>query len=248
MSRRTCRTGAIQVLTRLLVPPLVGRSDIRVQLPFAAGDDSLPEPDLALVEPMYFGKAHPDRFPDHRGRRRFAKVRPPEKAELYATAGVPEYWIVNLGEKMIERYSEPGAGAYTRVTPFRTEERWRRSRFPTSPSRSERFSAIDSGPRPQRQCGAQTRRNVSSRSSVGNGFGRVLDPTELLADRLSGETGGGQDDDRGLADRRIFELLGPKVPPVHHRHHEIEDDGVGAQAGVHELRKPCLPFSAATTR
>ena len=54
-------SGAIQVLTRLLVPPLVGRSDIRVQLPFAAGDDSLPEPDLALVEPMYFGKAHPDR-------------------------------------------------------------------------------------------------------------------------------------------------------------------------------------------
>jgi Uma2 family endonuclease len=114
-------SGAIQLLTRLLVPPLIGRSDVRVQLPFAAGDDSLPEPDLALVEPMYFGKAHPDRaFLIIEVADASLKFDRQEKAELYATAGVPEYWIVNLGEKMIERNSEPGAGAYTRVTPFRT--------------------------------------------------------------------------------------------------------------------------------
>ena len=34
----------------LLVPPLVGRADVRVQLPFAASEDSLPEPDVAVVE------------------------------------------------------------------------------------------------------------------------------------------------------------------------------------------------------
>src|SRR5256885_16350522 len=38
----------IQILTRLLAPALLGRADVRVRLPFAAGDYSLPEPDLAL--------------------------------------------------------------------------------------------------------------------------------------------------------------------------------------------------------
>jgi Uma2 family endonuclease len=116
-------SGAIQVLTRLLVPPLLGRADVRVQLPFAAGDDSLPEPDLALVEQKYFGKAHPDRaFLIVEVADASLKYDREEKAELYAAAGVPEYWIVNLAEKMIERRSEPGAGAYTRVTPYRSGE------------------------------------------------------------------------------------------------------------------------------
>ena len=42
-------------------------------------------------------------------------------------------------------------------------------------------------------------------------------------------------DDRRFADRGVFQLLGAKVPPVHHRHHEIKDDGVGAQARFHQL-------------
>lgn len=124
-------SGAIQVLTRLLVPPLVGRADVRVQLPFAAGDDSLPEPDLALVEAKYFGKAHPDRaFLIIEVADASLKFDRQEKAELYAAAGVPEYWIVNLGEKMVERHSEPGAGVYTRVTPFRSGEMLAPTAFP----------------------------------------------------------------------------------------------------------------------
>jgi Uma2 family endonuclease len=45
-----------------------------------------------------------------------------EKAELYARAGVPEYWIVNLAGRIIERHSEPADGTYARVTPFRSGE------------------------------------------------------------------------------------------------------------------------------
>ena len=36
--------------------------------------------------------------------------------------GVPEYWVVNLADAIIERYSEPTSGAYARVTPFRSGE------------------------------------------------------------------------------------------------------------------------------
>src|ERR1041384_5574031 len=62
MSRQISpHAAAIQMLTQLLMPHLVGRAGVRVQLPLVAGDDSLPEPDLTLVEPRYFRDAHPDR-------------------------------------------------------------------------------------------------------------------------------------------------------------------------------------------
>src|SRR5262249_23922242 len=86
-------------------------------------DDSLPEPDLALVEPKYFGKAHPDHaFLIIEVADASLKFDRQEKAELYAGASVPEYWIVNLAERVIERHSEPGSGAYARVAPFRIGE------------------------------------------------------------------------------------------------------------------------------
>lgn len=115
--------AVIQVLNRLLMPPLAGRADVRVQLPFAAGRDSLPEPDLAVVKTGYFKDAHPDRA--------FLVIEVAdsslafdrrEKAELYARAGVPEYWVVNIADRIIERYTEPAGGSYARVTPFRSGE------------------------------------------------------------------------------------------------------------------------------
>jgi Uma2 family endonuclease len=121
--QNTPHAAAIQMLTRLLLPPLVGRADVRVQLPFAAGDDSLPEPDLSLVEPRYFKDAHPDRaFLIIEVANASLKFDRQEKADLYARAGVPEYWVVNLVDKLIERHSEPAGGSYTRVTPYRSGE------------------------------------------------------------------------------------------------------------------------------
>jgi len=43
---------AIQALTGLLVPSLVGRAAVRVQLPFVVSEISVPEPDVALVSPI----------------------------------------------------------------------------------------------------------------------------------------------------------------------------------------------------
>lgn len=114
---------AIQVLTRLLMPRLVGRADVRVQLPFVAGADSVPEPDLAVVALGNYAAAHPNQalliVEVADSSLRFDRQ---TKAELYARVGVPEYWIANLTDRIIERHSDPIGGAYARVTPFRLGE------------------------------------------------------------------------------------------------------------------------------
>jgi Uma2 family endonuclease len=113
----------IQILTRLLMPRLLGRADVRVQLPFVAGADSVPEPDLAVVALGNYMAAHPSQalliieVADSS-----LKFDRQDKAELYARVGVPEYWVVNLASRIIERHSEPVGGAYARVTPFRSGE------------------------------------------------------------------------------------------------------------------------------
>jgi len=89
---------------------------IRPQLPFALGDDSMPEPDLAVVRgaPRDFAKKHPSEallivevsdssLPYDRG----------EKCAAYARAGIPEYWIVNLVKHCIEIYRQPEGEIYT---------------------------------------------------------------------------------------------------------------------------------------
>jgi Uma2 family endonuclease len=137
----------IQILNRILTPALVGRADVRVQLPFAAGDDSLPEPDLAVVAVARFGQPHPDRafLVIEVADSSLAEDRT-EKAELYATAGVPEYWIVNIPDRAIEVHAEPSRGAYTRVTPFRTGQEAAPASFPqVSVSLSDLFSTDPAG-------------------------------------------------------------------------------------------------------
>jgi len=85
---------------------------VRVQMPIALADDSEPEPDVAVVPGTRrdYELGHPSRpvllvevaeasLDDDRG----------EKAGLYARAGVPEYWIVNLVDRVLEVHREPAA-------------------------------------------------------------------------------------------------------------------------------------------
>jgi Uma2 family endonuclease len=113
----------IQVLTRLFMPRLPGRADLRIQLPFVAGAYSLPEPDLAVVAVGNYMAAHPAQalliIEVADSSLTFDRQ---EKAALYASAGVPEYWVVNLADRIVERHSEPAGGAYARLTPFRSGE------------------------------------------------------------------------------------------------------------------------------
>ncbi len=112
----------IQELNRLLVRALGDDFKVLTQLPLTLGEDSEPEPDLAVVRAQDAASrsSHPGtallvievagdslRF-DRR-----------TKAALYARTGIPEYWIVNLEDATIEVRSDPhtATGAYreTRV-------------------------------------------------------------------------------------------------------------------------------------
>lgn len=85
---------------------------VRVQMPIALDPDSEPEPDLAVVvgPPRDYRDAHPQTavlivevtdttLPYDRER----------KARLYAQAGIPEYWIVNLQDRCLEIHRDPEA-------------------------------------------------------------------------------------------------------------------------------------------
>lgn len=100
---------------KILVRAFGDTHDIRCQVPFDAGGDE-PEPDFVLV-PLSAGldssRAHPDvadliiELADTS-----LTYDRDVKSHLYARAGVPEYWIINLVDRRLEvhRDPEPRAG------------------------------------------------------------------------------------------------------------------------------------------
>jgi Uma2 family endonuclease len=112
----TIHCSAVQKLTALLVPPLIGRAAVRVQLAFAALDTSEPEPDVALVPVGDYDTAHPsDAYLLIEVAESSLRVDRDIKQRIYASAHVPEYWIVYTSEKRIEVYTLPGADGYDSV-------------------------------------------------------------------------------------------------------------------------------------
>ena len=90
---------------------------IQIQAPFAASDESEPEPDVAVLPVGDYSRAHPDRA--------WLIIEVAEtsvdkdrhiKADLYAAAGVPEYWLVDLVANAVEVRTELRHGRYSRLT------------------------------------------------------------------------------------------------------------------------------------
>lgn len=83
---------------------------VRVQAPIALDDDSEPEPDLVVVPGSHrdYVDAHPARpaLVVEVAESSLAFDRGP-KASLYARAGLPDYWIVNLIEHVVEVHRDP---------------------------------------------------------------------------------------------------------------------------------------------
>ena len=90
---------------------------VRVQSPIALDAYSEPEPDLVLLRPRadFYAEAHPsaadvllavevaDTSIDYDRE---------VKLPLYAQAGLPEVWLIDLQESRIEVYARPQGGAY----------------------------------------------------------------------------------------------------------------------------------------
>ena len=84
---------------------------VRVQDPLALDDESAPEPDVAIVRGRHadYREAHPARaaliVEVAETSLTFDRV---QKGSLYARAGIVDYWIVNLVDRLVEVCRDPG--------------------------------------------------------------------------------------------------------------------------------------------
>lgn len=100
----------IQFLTGLLVRGVGEAYDVRVQLALALGPLSEPEPDFAVVpvRPRGAPREHPATAAlVVEVARTSLRIDRGVKAQLYARAGIPEYWIINLRDSVVEVHRQP---------------------------------------------------------------------------------------------------------------------------------------------
>lgn len=107
-------------LNMLLVRMVGDRAVVRIQSPFAASDESEPEPDVAVVPAGDYRLGHPPRA--------FLLIEVADaslkkdlgvKAAVYARSAVDEYWVVNLAAKSVLVHAESDGERYGRVSTVR---------------------------------------------------------------------------------------------------------------------------------
>ncbi len=108
-------------LTDLLSPVTGSGAVVSVQNPLVLADRSAPQPDIALLR----RRADPSGawLPSHADCLLVIEVADTSvehdrdvKIPLYARAGVPEAWLVDLSARRIEAYRNPAGGKYAKVT------------------------------------------------------------------------------------------------------------------------------------
>src|SRR6266571_5171323 len=99
--------GAADDALRAVLPP---GWIVRAQMPLALDEESAPEPDLVVVRGSRadYRESHPARpaLAVEVSDSSLAFDRE-HKGSLYARAGVPDYWIVNLVDRLLEVYRDP---------------------------------------------------------------------------------------------------------------------------------------------
>jgi len=109
-----------------LVLALRGRARVRIQLPFIAADESMPQPDVAIVPAGDYSERHPDRayvlIEIADSSLRYDRE---TKAPLYAESQVDEYWLVDVVSRSVEvfRGSKNGEWTERQTVPFEGELR-----------------------------------------------------------------------------------------------------------------------------
>jgi Uma2 family endonuclease len=130
----------IRKVSRALEAVFAAGYDVRAQLPLHLGPHSMPEPDIAVV------RGEPDDYVDHHPREAVLVVEVADssqlhdrkrKAEIYAEAGIPEYWILNLRFDVLEVLRDPAGCAY------RTRQVVRRGESLSPLARPEAVLAVD---------------------------------------------------------------------------------------------------------
>ena len=120
-------SGRVNRLTHLFTSRLGDAIVLSVQNPSSIDDYSEPVPDVSLLKPRmdFYSKSHP--LPEdvllvieisHTTLRFDTKIKGP----LYAEAGIPEYWILNVPQNALEVRTDPVNGRYTRLQTLKPGE------------------------------------------------------------------------------------------------------------------------------
>ena len=112
--------ACVDRLTRGFSALVADRAIVRVQSPIVLGRHAAPQPDVALLRPPIerYADAHPG-APDVLLVVEVADTSGDYdrsvKMPLYARAGIPEAWLVNLPADRIQVYRDPAGGEYSSV-------------------------------------------------------------------------------------------------------------------------------------
>jgi len=118
-------------IAQRLIRALAETYDVRSHSPFAATDDSEPEPDISVSRRSRRTRYHPSKAlllieVAESSLRRDRVV----KAEIYAENRAPEYWIVDLASKSVFVHTDPARGIYQSVVQLRRKSVLRPIRLP----------------------------------------------------------------------------------------------------------------------
>ena len=112
---------AIDALNELLVLAVAGRAGVRIQNPVGLDDLSEPQPDITVVRRPWQG--YPNSHPQPGDVLLLVEVADSSlgfdsgpKLELYARAGIREYWIVDLTSDSVLVHRDPRGAGYQSVT------------------------------------------------------------------------------------------------------------------------------------
>jgi Uma2 family endonuclease len=120
--------ACVDFLTQLITLRLRRGAIVRVQNPIQLNDYSEPQPDIAVLKRRddFYRHAHPrpeDVLVVIEVSDSTLEYDRKVKIPLYAAAGIPEAWLVNLPEERIEIYSDPAGGEYQTVRSYARRRR-----------------------------------------------------------------------------------------------------------------------------
>ncbi len=109
--------ACVDRLTEFFVRRLAGRALVRVQGPLRLSEQSVPQPDLALLRPdeTYYAHGGPtagDVFLVIEVSDTTLAYDRDVKVPLYARHGVPEVWVIDLTGERVLVYRDPGTEGY----------------------------------------------------------------------------------------------------------------------------------------
>ncbi len=121
--QRVPHATAIRRLVAILHAVVGRRGCVQSQLPLVCAGESEPEPDIAVLPRSDFGDQHPDEalLVVEVAESSLEKDRR-VKGPLYARSGFPEYWLVNLKDRIVEVHTDPGPDGYRQIAIVRPGE------------------------------------------------------------------------------------------------------------------------------